>query len=198
MAVVAAKEPPASPPLCASVSSMVFAKACMTLLLPRRVPRTWRRRAGARGTESVGVSGIRWVSAESAETSRHGGCLRISPGHGVGEGAGWRFGEGGCLRILLCGYSGGLGELFATIEDTEDTEGEGRSQGDGISGCLRNPMGVCGIRGNFAAWWVSAHFPCHGVGEGAGSRVGEGGCPRIRPRIPDRPGIAGEGWVSAN
>ena len=38
-------------------------------------------------------------------------------------------------------------------------EAEGRSQGDGISGCLRNPMGVSGIRGNFAAWWVSAHFP---------------------------------------
>jgi len=60
------------------------------------------------------------------------------------------------LSVPLCGYSGGLRDPFATTEDTEGTEGEGRSRGDGINGCLRNP------------------------------------------RIPDRPGIAGEGWVSAN
>ena len=51
------------------------------------------------------------------------------------------------LSVPLCGYSGGLRDPFATTKDTEGTEGEGRSWGDGINGCLRNPRKCCGMVG---------------------------------------------------
>ena len=70
------------------------------------------------------------------------------------------------LSVPLCGYSGGLRELFATTEDTEGTEGEGRSRGDGINGCLRNLRkcrGMVGVGEFLLQRWVSTNPSKMGV-----------------------------------
>ena len=70
MAVVAAKEPPASPSLCPSVFSMLCSGG------PRELFATTEDTEDTEGGRSQGGRD-QWVSAESAEMSRHSGCRRI-------------------------------------------------------------------------------------------------------------------------